>query len=105
MISFSKRKVNRMALEDKMKAAMESSNIIIGSRSVIKALKLKNLKSVILANNCPDNIKKDISHYAKISDIEIEQFKGTGKQLGIFCGKPFGIAVLGITAKTAKKAK
>jgi elongator complex protein 3 len=42
------------------------------------------------------DIKKDIDYYSKLTGIKFENFDGTAKQLGIFCGKPFSIAVLAI---------
>ncbi len=79
-----------------LRNALKENKVIIGSKKTIKYLKLGNVKLIILANNCPDNIKKDIENYVKLSGIKIENFDGTAKQLGIFCGKPFAIASLAI---------
>jgi large subunit ribosomal protein L30e len=82
-----------------LRDALKENKVIIGSKKTIKYLKLGNVKLIILANNCPENIKKDIEHYAKLSEVKIENFDGTAKQLGIFCGKPFAIASLAIVSK------
>ena len=79
-----------------LKDALKENKVIIGSKRTIKYLKLGSVKLIILASNCPDDVKKDIEHYTKLSGIEIENFDGTAKQLGIFCGKPFAIASLAI---------
>ena len=81
---------------DELRNAVKEKNVIIGSKQTIKNLKLKNVKSVVVANNCPENIKKDIEYYSKLTGIKFENFDGTAKQLGILCGKPFSIAVLAI---------
>ncbi len=83
-------------LINKLKEAIAANNIIIGSKQTVKHLKLKDLKLVVVANNCPEDIKKDAEKYAGQADIKIETFDGTAKQLGIICGKPFPIAVLSI---------
>jgi len=81
---------------DEIKNALKEKRIVLGSKQTIKNLKLKNIKFVVIANNCPENIKKDIEYYSKLTGIKVEVFDGTAKQLGITCGKPFAIAALAI---------
>ena len=83
-------------LVSRLKQAITDKKIVTGSKETIKYLKMKKLKLVIISNNCPDNLKKDIENYAEISKINVETFDGTSKQLGIICGKPFPIATLSI---------
>lgn len=94
-----KARSEKMTIESEIKTALESGSIIMGARVVAKALKMKNVDSVVLANNCPESVKKDISHYAKISNTKVQEFGGSEKQLGVLCGKPFAIAVLAIAKK------
>jgi len=84
---------------DELRNALKEKNIIMGSKRTIKYLKLGNVKIIVLANNCPEEIRKDIEYYAKLSNLKIENFDGTAKQLGTFCGKPFPIATLAIKVK------
>ena len=83
-------------MSDVLRNAVNEKNIIIGSKQTIKNLKLKKIKLVFVANNCPENLKKDLDYYSKLTGIKVEKFDGTAKQLGVFCGKPFSIAVLAI---------
>ncbi|MFH1474041.1 MAG: 50S ribosomal protein L30e [Candidatus Aenigmatarchaeota archaeon] len=82
-----------------LKDALKEKKVVIGSKATIKHLKLGNVKIIVLANNCQENIRNDIEHYAKSSGIEVKNFDGTAKQLGVFCGKPFAIASLAIVSK------
>jgi large subunit ribosomal protein L30e len=82
-----------------LRDAITNKNVIIGTKRTIKYLKMKGVKLVILANNCPENIKSDIEQYAKLANVKVETFDGTGKQLGIFCGKPFLINTIAIKVK------
>jgi len=97
-----KEKSDSMLLED-LKNALNEKNIVIGSKQTIKHLRLGNVKVIILATNCPEKIRNDIIHYAKESGLKIEEFDGTAKQLGIFCGKPFPIATLAIKVNKNEK--
>ena len=85
-------------LED-LKSALEENKVILGSKRTIKYLKLGKVKMIVIANNCPDDFKKDLEHYTKLSGLELENFDGTAKQLGIVCGKPFSIATLAILSE------
>ena len=81
---------------DELRSALNEKKVIIGSKQTVKNLKLKTIKTVVIASNCPENIKKDIDYYSKLNSVKVEKFDGTAKQLGVFCGKPFSIAVLAI---------
>lgn len=81
---------------EELRDAVNEKKVIIGSKQTIKNLKLKSIKSVVVVSNCPESIKKDIGYYSKLTGIKVENFEGTAKQLGVFCGKPFSIAVLAI---------
>lgn len=85
-----------MKIEAEIKGAISSKKILIGSKRVLKALKLGNLKTVIIASNCPEKIKKDILYTSKLSKIEMHNFKGNSAELSVVCKKPFKMAVIGI---------
>ena len=85
-----------MGMNEDIQKAIESGNIVIGYRESIKSLKSGEIKSVIISNNIPDNMKKDIEHNAKISGAEIKVFEGSSKDLGTVCGKPFSVTILAI---------
>ena len=81
-----------------LRDALNNKNTIIGTERTIKLLKMKGVKLVILADNCPEEIRSDVEQYAKLANVKVETFDGTGKQLGIFCGKPFSINTIAIKA-------
>ncbi len=89
-------------LEDELKVALRNNSALIGSRSVERALKTGNAESVIVSSNCPENVRKDIEQYTKLSKTKLQIFPGTGKQLGVACGKPFSIAALAIVSRKSK---
>lgn len=81
---------------NELKEALNKKNVVIGSRQAIRLLKTGELKSIIVSQNCPENIKKDINHYAKMRQMDVKKFNGDSKQLGILCGRPFSIATIAI---------
>ena len=84
------------SVNDQIKDAISNNTAIIGTRRVLKIIRTGEVSSVVLAKNCPENVKKDIMHYSKVGGIEVNEYEGTGRDLGTFCGKPFSIAVLAI---------
>lgn len=80
---------------DEVKNIIKEGKAIIGTKEVIKGLKLGKIDKAFLTNNCPDNIKEDIMHYAKLSDADVSELEESNKELGVICKKPFSISVLG----------
>lgn len=83
-------------MTEDLRSAIKEKKVILGSNRTIKYLKLGKVKMIVIANNCPEIVKKDLEHYTKLTGVKLENFDGTAKQLGIFCGKPFSIASLAI---------
>lgn len=91
--------VEQKDLQAVLKDALAKDNVLIGSRQVMKAMKIRKPELVVLASNCMESVKKDIHHYANISGTRVENFSGTAKQLGVLCGKPYSIASLAVVQK------
>ncbi len=77
-----------MTKEEIIKALSEGK-LVIGLKTVIKAMNNSELKKVILSSN--GAVFKD-----KFYNVPVEVIDLTSKELGVICKKPFGIAVLGI---------
>jgi large subunit ribosomal protein L30e len=84
---------------EEVRTALKENKVILGSKRTIKYLKLGKAEMIVLANNCPEKVKKEVEHYIKLTGVKLKKFDGTAKQLGIFCGKPFSIAALAIKSE------
>jgi len=97
-----------MALKD-IRKALEENSAIIGTERVIKGLKRGEIKEVYLASNCPADTANEIKYLAKLSGCKVSRLKKTNEELGVFCRKPFFIAVIGIKkeakTKTVRRGK
>ncbi len=85
-----------MDYKAEIKKALSENKVVIGSREVLRFLKTDKPKFVVVALNCPESIRKDIEYNAKLAGVDVFVFDGTGRDLGIFCGKPFPIAALAV---------
>jgi len=56
---------------------------------------------VVVAKNIPDDKRKMIELNAKISKIQVKEYKKDNVNLGLLCGKPFSVSVLAV--KRGKK--
>ncbi|MCK4883431.1 MAG: 50S ribosomal protein L30e [Candidatus Diapherotrites archaeon] len=79
-----------------IRRAVDTGKVVFGSNKTIQEIKTGDLKMVVVASNCPKDIKERIEHYSKLSNVPVYDFKGTGVELGSTCGKPFSVAVLNI---------
>jgi large subunit ribosomal protein L30e len=68
---------------------------IIGTREIIKHINAGKIKKVLVAKNCPEELVKKIQD---TGNVEIEVFNGDQSQLGTKLGKPFPIAMVGVTS-------
>lgn len=85
-----------MSLIEEIQSAIKSDKAIIGYREALKFIKLNQPKLIVIANNLPDSMRKEIEHNARISKVKLEVFSGSSKDLGIVCGKPFPVSTLAI---------
>ncbi len=73
-----------------------TGKLVIGTERVIKGLKRGEITKVLITSNCPEDVKEDITNYAKISKAEVVQLKIPNDEMGVVCKKPFSISVAGI---------
>ena len=89
-------KDNHLARLKKYRKAIKEENVIIGTKQVLKNLKLGKISKVYVTSNCPKAVKQDLKNYSSIFDIEVVQLKTPNTELGVLSKKPFSISVLGL---------
>jgi len=83
-------------IERELRIALRTGKVVFGSNTAVKNAKLGKGKLIIIARNCPDDIKSDILYYSRLSKIPIYVYPGSSWDLGAICGKPFMVASLTI---------
>ena len=79
-----------------IKTDILSGKAVIGKEAVLKSLKNNKLSRVYLASNCPDELKKDIEYYSKLTGTKVIVLDKDNEELGILCKKNFFVSILGI---------
>ncbi len=80
-----------------LKKLLKTDKIILGTDRTLKLLKLGTADRVFLSSNCPEEVKKDIEYYAKLSNVPLIHLKQPNDELGILCKKPYPVSVLSVT--------
>jgi large subunit ribosomal protein L30e len=83
-----------MDIDGGIRVAVDTGTVTLGSDKSVQALKLGKGKLVIIARNCPEEVREDVMYYSKLSEIPVYTYDGSSVDLGSVCGKPFTVATL-----------
>jgi large subunit ribosomal protein L30e len=72
--------------------AVKTGKVILGANRTIEAAAEGSAKMVVLASNCPEDIKNKV----QATNVPVLEYEGTSVELGPVCGKPFTIAAMAI---------
>jgi large subunit ribosomal protein L30e len=88
--------VHKMSLNQPIASAVSTGKCKIGVKSSISSIKKGEAKLVIVAANCPKDEYEDITRYAQLAQIKVQEFEGTSWDLGEIVGKPFMVSAIAI---------
>ena len=77
-------------------SAVKTGKVSFGANAALQNAKSGKAKMIILASNCPKDIKEQIEYYAKISQVPVITYKGGSMDLAEVSNKPFIISALSI---------
>jgi large subunit ribosomal protein L30e len=77
-------------------SVVKTGKVAFGSNSALQNAKTGKAKMIVLAANCPKDIKEQIEYYGKISKVPIMTYKGASIDLANVCNKLFVISALSI---------
>jgi large subunit ribosomal protein L30e len=75
---------------------VRTGKVLFGTNNAVRNAKMGKAKLIVVAANCPREIREDIEYYCKLSGVPIAIYKGTSIDLGAVCGKPFMVSALTI---------
>ncbi len=76
--------------------AVKTGKVSLGAASAVQNAQTGKAKLIILASNCPKNVRGDVEYYSKLSKVPMIIYKGTSLDLAAVCGKPFSVSALSI---------
>jgi large subunit ribosomal protein L30e len=75
---------------------VRTGKVSFGSKVALQNAKTGKAKMILLAANCPKDIKEQVEYYGKISKVPVMTYKGTSIDLATVCNKLFVISALSI---------
>lgn len=79
-----------------IKSLLKTKKLVLGTKQTIKNIKRNKLEKFFIAENCNPETKKDLTQYAKITEVKAINLKNSNQELGVICKKPFAISVVGV---------
>ena len=83
-------------IEKAISTAVKTGKVSLGAASAVQNAQTGRAKLIILATNCPKNVRGDVEYYSKLSKVPLVIYKGTSLDLAAVCGKPFSVSALSI---------
>ncbi|MCW4045279.1 MAG: 50S ribosomal protein L30e [Candidatus Bathyarchaeota archaeon] len=77
-------------------SAVKTGKVSFGANAALQNAKTGKAKMIILAANCPKDIKDEIEYNCKLSNVPVMMFKGASMDLATVCNKTFVISALSI---------
>ena len=77
-------------------SVVKTGKVAFGSNVALQNAKTGKAKMIVLAANCPKDIKEQVEYYGKISKVPVMTYKGTSMDLAAVCNKLFIISALSI---------
>lgn len=83
-------------IDKAISTAVKTGKVSFGADSAVQSALTGKTKMIILAANCPKNVREDVEYYCRLSEVPLVTFKGTSLDLAAVCGKPFTVSALSI---------
>jgi large subunit ribosomal protein L30e len=77
-------------------SVVKTGKVSFGADSATQNAKTGKAKMIVIAANCPKNIRDSIEYYSKLSAVPLLVYKGSALDLAAICGKPFTVSALSI---------
>jgi large subunit ribosomal protein L30e len=75
---------------------VKTGKVSFGANAALQNAKTGKAKMIVLAANCPKDIKEQIEYYGNLSKVPVMTYKGTVMDLAAVCNKLFVISALSI---------
>jgi large subunit ribosomal protein L30e len=75
---------------------VKTGKVSFGTNTALQNAKTGKAKMIVLAANCPKDIKEQIEYYGKISKVPVMTYTGAAIDLAVVCNKLFVVSALSI---------
>ena len=79
-----------------IRQCVDSGKVEFGTNSGVKSSLSGRAKLVVIASNCPPEVKQGVSRFCRLSSIPVLIYEGTSVELGTVAGRPHSVAVISV---------
>ncbi|MCX8202544.1 MAG: 50S ribosomal protein L30e [Candidatus Micrarchaeota archaeon] len=83
-------------IEKSIRMSVDTGKVEFGTRTCKYLAAHGNAKLILLAGNCPANLKNEIIEVCKNSNVPYKELKYPSIELGSLAGKPFPVLMMAI---------
>jgi large subunit ribosomal protein L30e len=83
-------------IDKAVSTAVKTGKVSFGANSAVQNAQTGKAKLIVLAANCPKEVRDDVERYSRLSKLPVLMYKGSSLDLAATCGKPFSISALSI---------
>ena len=83
-------------IDKTLASVVKTGKVSFGSNLALQNAKTGKAKMIVLASNCPQDIKEQIQYYGEISKVPVLTYKGGSMDLAEVCNKLFIISAMSI---------
>lgn len=83
-------------IDKALASVVKTGKVSFGANAALQSAKTGKAKMIVLASNCPKDIKEEIEYYGKISNVPVLTYKGGSMDLAEVCNKLFIISALSV---------
>jgi len=83
-------------IDKALASAVKTGKVSFGSNLALQNAKTGKAKMIVLAANCPKEIKEQIEYFGQLSKVPVIAYKGSSMDLAEVCNKLFIISALSI---------
>jgi large subunit ribosomal protein L30e len=77
-----------------VRQCVDSGKVEFGANTGVKRALAGKAKLVVLASNCPEEVRDDVLRFCRLSGVPTAAFDGTSMELGTVVGRPHPVSVL-----------
>jgi len=79
-----------------LRVAIDTGKVVIGTKETLKQLRMGKPKMIILAANCPEEIRIEIEYFSKLAHVPVYVYPGSSLDLGQVCKRRHMVVALAI---------
>jgi len=77
-------------VDKSLRSVVRTGKVLVGTKQAIKASKRGVAKLVIVASNCPGDVKQSV----KDANVPLYEYPGMSVDMGPICGKPYVVSAI-----------